>query len=53
MEDKEIIRRFSVWDDMHNKTVVALNEAIRKIERLEESIEAIVRDFKAPREGLS
>ena len=52
MEDKEIRKLFTSWNRMSSKTVVALNQAIKRIDRLEEAIDALVRTFKAPREGL-
>ena len=52
MEDKELERRFNLWSSMNAQTSIALNDAIRRIERLEESLDALVRTFKAPREGM-
>ncbi|MEE9510466.1 MAG: hypothetical protein V3V81_08230 [Candidatus Bathyarchaeia archaeon] len=52
MEDKEIKRLFTSWSDMNTRTVVALNDVIRRVERLEEAIRSLVTTFKAPREGL-
>ena len=45
MEDKEIKRKFNLWNQQNSKVVIALNRAIERIDKLEKIIKAMVDTF--------
>ncbi len=45
MDDKEIKRRFDLWNIMNSKVVMGLNKAVERVDKLEKIIKAMVNAF--------